>query len=184
MIVGINPAPTSVAAGHYYQGRMGRWAMSRLVDVGVLPAPTSGQHVDDAAFAAGIGFTDLVRRPTTSSESVSAQELSDGAKRLRQEIRARRPGMIIAVFGPPVKALLGDGYGGLGLQSARFESVRVVKLPTRTPHGRSQLKRGKTLASSGGRWLSRPRWARHDPPAPNSGRGPHPRRRDRSPQRG
>lgn len=131
VVVGINPAPPSVTAGHYYQGRMGRYALTRLVDVGVLPRPAPGQDLDDAAAAAGIGFTDLVRRPTRSAKDLSGQELREGAERLRQEIRDRRPGLILAVFAPPVKALLGAGSGAPGLQGARFEGVRVVKLPAR-----------------------------------------------------
>ena len=131
VIVGINPAPPSVTAGHYYQGRMGRYALTRLVDVGVLPRPAPGQHLDDAAAAAGIGFTDLVRRPTRSAKDLSAQELREGADRLRQEIRDRHPGLILAVFAPPVKALLGAGYGDASLQDTTFENVPVVKLPVR-----------------------------------------------------
>lgn len=34
--VGINPSPVSVAAGHYYQGRLGRLFFSRLYEAGVL----------------------------------------------------------------------------------------------------------------------------------------------------
>ena len=129
VVVGINPAPPSVTEGHYYQGQMGRYALTCLVDIGVLPRPAPGQHLDDAAAAAGIGFTDLVRRPTRSAKDLSAQELRDGAETLRRQIRDRHPGLILAVFAPPVKALLGAGYGAPGLQDATFAGVRVVKLP-------------------------------------------------------
>lgn len=33
MIVGLNPAPRSVAAGHYYQGPVGQQQITRLVQV-------------------------------------------------------------------------------------------------------------------------------------------------------
>jgi len=35
--VGINPAPTSVRAGHYYQGRLGQGFYERLRKAGLLP---------------------------------------------------------------------------------------------------------------------------------------------------
>jgi hypothetical protein len=65
--VGINPAPVSVAAGHYYQGRAGQRLFSRLRDAGVIPVGGGG-YEDDAAFAAGVGFTDIVKRPTPSAK--------------------------------------------------------------------------------------------------------------------
>ena len=39
--IGINPAPTSVRAGHYYQGRLGQQFYERIRRAGLLPA-TSG----------------------------------------------------------------------------------------------------------------------------------------------
>jgi len=36
--VGINPAPTSVSIGHYYQGRLGQRLYDRFRQVGLLPA--------------------------------------------------------------------------------------------------------------------------------------------------
>lgn len=53
----------SVAAGHYYQGRLGQRFYSRLRAAGLLPEQDKG-FADDAAFAADIGFTDIIKRPT------------------------------------------------------------------------------------------------------------------------
>src|ERR1044072_4023160 len=57
--VGINPSPVSVAAGHYYQGRLGQLFFQRLRRVGLLKE--SEDFEDDAAFAADVGFTDIVK---------------------------------------------------------------------------------------------------------------------------
>lgn len=114
VIVGINPAPRSVEAGHYYQGAMGRYAMKVLREVGVLATDPAYEFDDDAALAQGIAFTDLVPRPTRKANEVRAAERAEGVERLREEIRQHRPRMILAVFKPPVVALLDKAHGKPG----------------------------------------------------------------------
>lgn len=132
VVVGINPAPGSVAVGHYYQGRMGCHAMSKLAEVGVFPPPRADIWADDQAVAQGIGFTDLVRRPTVTAKDLSAAERQAGVVHLRAEIQERRPQLILAVFAPPVRALLGRGFGRPGRQVDTFEGIPVFKLPAMT----------------------------------------------------
>lgn len=74
--VGINPAPPSVEAGHYYQGRAGQQFFGRLRSVGAIPAVSEGFE-DDAAFASGIGFTDIV-----NADAVRDPLGADGAHQL------------------------------------------------------------------------------------------------------
>jgi TDG/mug DNA glycosylase family protein len=106
LLVGINPAPVSVAAGHYYQGRLGRRLWRRLEQVGLLRDPSPG--AEDEAFArAGHGLTDLVKRPTTSSGELAASELDAGVHALRQKIRAWRPGLVLFAFAEPARRLIG-----------------------------------------------------------------------------
>lgn len=128
VVVGINPAPKSVAAGHYYQGPLGQKALSRLIAAGVVSAPSVGVAMDDHAAAQGIAFTDVVPRPTPNALALQREELSLGAVRLRQEIEVQRPGLVICVFKPPVRALLGKSAGGPGLQEERFAGIPVFKL--------------------------------------------------------
>lgn len=61
--MGINPSPTSVAIGHYYQGRLGQRFFSRLRRAELIDEVGSGFE-DDAALLRGVGFTDVVKRPT------------------------------------------------------------------------------------------------------------------------
>lgn len=68
--VGINPAPISVEAGHYFQGTLGRRFFGRLRQAGIL-SDSSNQFEDDALVAVGIGFTDIVKRPTKSASEVT-----------------------------------------------------------------------------------------------------------------
>ena len=74
VFVGINPAPVSVAAGHFYQGRLGKRFWTRLQRYGLL-SDLPPDREDEAAFVQGFGFADLVRRPTASAKELSANEL-------------------------------------------------------------------------------------------------------------
>lgn len=78
VFVGINPSPVSVAAGHYYQGTLGQRFWRRLQDFGITPRLPRGAE-DDTAFARGLGFADLVRRPTRSATELTKAELRRGA---------------------------------------------------------------------------------------------------------
>lgn len=106
LLVGINPAPVSVAAGHYYQGRLGRRLWRRLESIGLLRDPSPGAE-DDAFARKGHGLTDLVKRATTSSAELAGSELAAGVEVLRTKIREWRPGLILFAFSEPAKRLLG-----------------------------------------------------------------------------
>ena len=106
LVVGINPAPVSVAAGHYYQGRLGRRLWRRLETLGLLHDPLPGAE-DEAFTAAGHGLTDLVKRSTVSSDLLSASELAEGAAALREKIRGWRPGLVLFAFRTPAAELFG-----------------------------------------------------------------------------
>src|SRR5436305_487590 len=82
--VGINPAPASVAAGHYYQGHLGQQFFSRLRSDGVIPEDPGWE--DDVAFATGIGFTDIVKRPTPSARELLRSQLEHGKALLYEKL--------------------------------------------------------------------------------------------------
>jgi TDG/mug DNA glycosylase family protein len=58
IVVGLNPSPKSVLAGHYYQGVLGQSFLRRLQTFGIVGPLPRGRE-DDAAFGQGIGFADL-----------------------------------------------------------------------------------------------------------------------------
>lgn len=90
VLVGINPAPPSVAAGHYYQGRAGRRIMTRLRFAGLLPSEPVGFD-DDDAHRHGIGFTDIIKRPTAGASDLRPDEFRHGARYLRTGSKRHRP---------------------------------------------------------------------------------------------
>ena len=105
LLVGINPAPISVAAGHYYQGRLGQRLWRRLERVGLLRDAVPG--AEDEAFArAGHGLTDLVKRPTPSAAELDDAELEAGVDALRAKIRDWRPGLVLFAFAEPARRVL------------------------------------------------------------------------------
>ena len=108
LLVGINPSPVSVAAGHYYQGRLGQRLWARLRRVGLL-ADEAAEWEDDAYVAAGNGLTDLVKRPTAQASGLTPKELAGGRDALAAKARDWKPGLLLFAFRPPAEALFGRG---------------------------------------------------------------------------
>ena len=152
LLVGINPAPRSVRAGHYYQGRLGRRLWQRLVEVGLLSMPVPGAE-DDAFVAMGHGLADVAKRPTRSPSELSREELRRGVDDLRKKVRAWRPGLIVFAFKQAARLATGESFPpGKG---PAFESVETFLLSgpyaARSETERVNKELGRTLAEVRGR---------------------------------
>jgi TDG/mug DNA glycosylase family protein len=80
VFVGLNPAKKSVQLGHYYQGRHGQHLWNQLRKYQIVSNALPPGSEDDAAFADGFGFADLVRRPTGGDEKLKlTREQKEGA---------------------------------------------------------------------------------------------------------
>lgn len=128
VVVGINPAPVSVAAGHYWQGRTGTTLWRRLRAVGLLPNEVD-EFEDDAAFAAGIGFTDVVKRPTFSAAEVSEEELATGRAALEAKLTELEVPVVIFAFKKAATTLFGDFPGNGLIDSCSLGGGRVFVMP-------------------------------------------------------
>lgn len=130
MVVGLNPAPSSVEAGHYYQGRSGQRQLLRLADAGLFRRPEVGSsYFETAALEAGVGFTDVVKRPTRGEKDVRPEEIEFGREALNRELEARGVPLVVCVFRHPVTALLGtSGAPGFQARLTRWGG-RVFRLP-------------------------------------------------------
>lgn len=117
VVVGINPSPVSVAAGHYYQGRLGQRFYSRLHDAGVIDL-SAGGFEDDAAFASGIGFADVVKRPTSRADGLRPGELEHGRSLLKTKLTELAVPRVLFTFKASAEALLGR-LAGAGVQAGR-----------------------------------------------------------------
>lgn len=125
--IGINPTPVSVTFGHYYQGRLGRLFFGRLGQAGVF-TNSGGQHDDDAAFAEGIGFTDVVKRPTVGAGEVTAAELQHGRCLLEAKLDDLGGPALIFPFKKAAVALLGR-FAGNGWHQKQFAGCAVFVMP-------------------------------------------------------
>lgn len=110
-VIGINPSPVSVAAGHYYQGQLGQRFFSCLAEAGVVSEGAGFE--DDRAFADGLGFTDLVKRPTARADGLAPAELDHGRELLGKRLRRFQIPRIIFTFKKSAIVVLGpfDGFG-------------------------------------------------------------------------
>src|SRR5438552_18241269 len=97
LFVGLNPSPVSVAAGHYFQGRLGRAFWQRLIVAQILPDDTPIETADDALVAAGHGVTDLLKI-ASARDDASDEVLRAGVGPLWQKIAIWRPAAIVFVY--------------------------------------------------------------------------------------
>lgn len=98
VIAGLNPAPSSVAAGHYYQGRNGKLMLKRVAHGIFNPMYLEGEHMDDVLVANGIGFTDLVKSPTVGEKDVSDKEIADALPEFEQKLVDRDVRLVISIY--------------------------------------------------------------------------------------
>ena len=68
---------------------------------------------DDLAFENGVGFTDIVKRPTQEASEVRPDEFEHRRELLRTKIEAARPQLAIFTFKKTAEALFGplSGHG-------------------------------------------------------------------------
>lgn len=116
VLIGFNPAPPSVAAGHYYQGRLGQRLWARLRALGLL---RDGGWEDDAWVAAGNGLTDLVKRPTPGADQLAPGELASGRAGLAARLREWTPGLLLFAYRPPAEGAPRAARGGRSVRSVR-----------------------------------------------------------------
>jgi TDG/mug DNA glycosylase family protein len=126
--VGINPAPGSVRAGHYYQGNLGQKFFLRLHQARVVPAGR-GEWQDDEAFAAGVGFTDIVKRPTGKAVEVRPEEYEHGKQLLFAKLDQHRPPLVIFTFKETAKKLFGSFSGNGFVPGLRLAHSDVFVMP-------------------------------------------------------
>jgi TDG/mug DNA glycosylase family protein len=125
--VGINPAPSSVRVGHYYQGALGQGFFRRLRSAGLLPAGPGWE--DDLAFENGIGFTDIVKRPTARATEIHPDEFKHGRPLLVAKLEPLRLRLVVFTFKDAAKKYFGP-FEGNGLLTGRdIGGAKVFVMP-------------------------------------------------------
>ena len=138
--VGINPSLPSVEAGFYFANPRNRfWPAlnaSRLVDAPLVPGPDA---VATLVERYGIGFTDIVKRPTAGSAELRSHEYREGAARLETLFVRYAPGVVWFQGAQPWRAFArhsGWGIAGRiewGPQPHTFGRARIFVTPNPSP---------------------------------------------------
>jgi double-stranded uracil-DNA glycosylase len=129
VVVGVNPTPSSVEAGHYYQGQLGQLLLRRLRHAELLVS-THGGWDDDHAHQEGIGFTDPVKRPTGRASELRREELDYGVARLRGRLAEANTPIVVFTFKTVAVTLLGPFVGSGLLPASRIGDSRVFVRPS------------------------------------------------------
>ncbi len=144
--MGFNPSPRSWRSGHHY-AHPGNLFWKFLAESGLTPARLSPED-DGRLPEMGLGFTDVVGRPSASANALTTGELRAGAVVVRAQLLRWRPrvaaytgkGVFRAVAG--VGAAVAVSYGAQAGETVT--GVMDFVLPS--PSGRSGLPRGEKLA--------------------------------------
>ena len=89
VFVGINPSAYSVRVGHYFGNPRNRfWTAFNMSG---LVAPTLTPELDHTLLDHGIGFTDLVKRPTPQASGLNAGDFRHGAPMLKEKLERCHP---------------------------------------------------------------------------------------------
>ncbi len=135
VFVGINPGLTSAKAGHYFFNPRNRfWAAFNAAGL----APESlGPETDARALDYGIGFTDVVKRPTRQMSELRAADYRQGAPLLREKLRACGPLVVcfngLTGYKHYARYTGGPADAAAGLQPIRIGTSRVYVLPSTSP---------------------------------------------------
>ncbi len=145
VFVGINPGLYSARMGHYFARRTNRFwpafSRSRLSeDVRRGLGKKALDYEDDATLLAfGIGFTDVVKRPTGNAAQLDPEEYRMGAPQLMDKLVHFQPRMAcfhgVTGYGAFARHALGDERRRweLGPQERRVGNTRLFVVPSPSP---------------------------------------------------
>ena len=97
LFIAKTPSPTSVEAGHYFQGRQGRMFWNKLSRYNILNVPY-GEYEDDYLLENFYGITDIVKVPRSYGNEPSDGEYKEGLKRILDLIKLHKPKVICFVY--------------------------------------------------------------------------------------
>ena len=136
VFVGLNPSTYSVQVGHYFANPRNRfWA---ALNRSGLVGEELGPEKDHELARYGIGFTDVVKRPTPQASGLRAADYRQWAPVLREKLKHFGPRIACFHGMTGYKAYLKYGEGvddqpELGLQKRTIGDVRVFVIPNPSP---------------------------------------------------
>ena len=136
VFVGLNPSTYSVRVGHYFANPRNRfWA---ALNRSGLVGEELGPERDYELARHGIGFTDVVKRPTPQASGLRAADYRQWAPVLREKLKHFRPRIACFHGMTGYRAYLKYGEGvderpELGLQDRTIGGARVFVIPNPSP---------------------------------------------------
>ena len=136
VFVGLNPSPHSIKVGHYYGNPRNRfWKALNLS--GIIESELSTE-TDYKAIDYGIGFTDLVKRPTPQVKDLTAKDFQKWVPRAEQLLLEYQP-LIVAFQGVMAYKFfhrITEGFNiapKLGMQELQIGNSRIFVTPNPSP---------------------------------------------------
>jgi TDG/mug DNA glycosylase family protein len=143
--VGLNPGRYSVEAGHYFARPQNRF-WSALSASGLVTHSVSPK--DDAGLLKqGIGFTDLIKRPTRGIDELSRSEYKAGAEILRRKLIRFQP-KVACFVGLTGYKICFNPHAAIGLQLEQLGRTHLFVIPSTSPRNARYSLHDITLALS------------------------------------
>src|SRR4051812_35851281 len=148
LLVGINPGLWTAAVNAHF-ARPGNRFWPALWHAGIVDRridASTGMSAADRAhlIERGVGITNIVNLATARADELTSDQYREGAERLRELVRERKP-IVVAVLGLSAYRLaLGAPKGVLGRQRAKFEKSHLWVAPN--PSGLNAHETVVTLA--------------------------------------
>ena len=136
VFIGFNPGEMSARCGHYYAypGNRFWWLLWQSGLTDRLVSPTEDHTLPERY---GYGLTDLVDRPSKSSNDLGGHELRDGRETLLEKLRLYRPRVACYNGLGIYRALIGKKQVEYGLQKEQAVPG-VIDFVAASPSGRSR----------------------------------------------
>ena len=136
VFVGLNPSTYSVRVGHYFANPRNRfWA---ALNRSGLVKEELGPERDGELAKYGIGFTDVVKRPTPQASGLKAADYRQWAPVLREKLQTYQPRIACFHGMTGYRAYLKYGEGvderpDLGAQDRTIGASRIYVVPNPSP---------------------------------------------------
>jgi double-stranded uracil-DNA glycosylase len=146
LFVGINPGLWTAATQTHFAHPVNRFypalAAAGIVERRIDPSAGMTDADRDHLRSRGIGITNLVRRATARADELGADELAEGAQRLRATVRRVRPAVVAVAGVTAYRSAFGMRGARPGEQAEPLEGARLWVVPN--PSG---LNAHETVAS-------------------------------------
>jgi len=109
LFIAKTPAPVSVAAGHYFQGRQGKAFWNKLAEYSILKVP-EGEFEDDHLLENEYGITDVVKVPRAYGNEPCDKEYRSGSEHIMNLIKTHSPKVLFFVYKRVLYQILELGF--------------------------------------------------------------------------